>query len=114
MYMAAIFFVSGMHQAPLPENVSDKSAHSAAYFLLGVLVVRAVHGGLPARVLVRGALLTLLITVGYGASDEVHQRFVAGRSADVLDLRADAIGAMGAVLVCWAWGILARTQVPDA
>jgi VanZ family protein len=114
VYMAAIFVVSGLHRAPLPENVSDKTAHSAAYFVLGVLAVRAVHGGLPARVIARGALLAMLITIGYGAFDEVHQYFVPGRSADVLDLRADALGGIAALITCWAWGILARTQVPDA
>lgn len=104
--MAAIFFVSGMSQAPLPSDVSDKHAHAAAYLLMAVLAVRAVHGGLPARVTLRGAWLALAITVLYGASDEGHQWFVPGRSADLLDLLADATGGLIGLIVCWVCGIL--------
>jgi len=105
-YMVIIFFESGMSDPPLPSNVSDKSAHIAGYLLMGILAVRAVHGGLPARITARGAVLALLITVGYGAFDEFHQWFVPGRSADVFDLLADASGGVIALIGCWAWGIL--------
>ena len=105
-YMVIIFFESSMSDAPLPSNVSDKSAHIAGYLLMGVLAVRAVHGGLPARITARGAVLALLITIGYGAFDEFHQWFVPGRSADVFDLLADAGGGVIALIGCWAWGIL--------
>jgi VanZ family protein len=105
-YMALIFVLSSMPDAPLPSDVSDKSAHMSGYIVLGLLAVRAVHGGLPARVTLRGALAALAITVGYGASDELHQWFVPGRTADVFDLLADATGGAIALVACWAWGIL--------
>ena len=105
-YMVIIFFESSMSDAPLPSDVSDKSAHIGGYLLMGILAVRAVHGGLPARITARGAVLALLITIGYGAFDEFHQWFVPGRSADVLDLLADAGGGLIALIGCWAWGIL--------
>jgi VanZ family protein len=68
--------------------------------------VRAVHGGLPARITPKGALIAMIITVGYAAFDEYHQSFVPGRFADVFDLLADAAGGAAALVVCWAWGIL--------
>jgi VanZ family protein len=37
----------------------------------------------------------------YGASDEFHQRFVPGRTADVLDWLADSLGACAFVIVPW-------------
>ena len=105
--MALIFVVSGLSTLPpLPTEPSDKTLHFAAYFVLGVLAVRAVHRGLPARVTRQGATLALLIAIGYGAFDEAHQWFVPGRDADVLDLLADSGGALTAVVACWAWGIL--------
>ena len=105
--MALIFFVSSLSTLPpVPTEPSDKTLHFAAYFVLGVLAVRAVHRGLPARVTRPGATLALLIAIGYGAFDEAHQWFVPGRNADVLDLLADSAGAATAVVVCWAWGIL--------
>ena len=107
-YMAAIFWVSSLSKAPLPQGMSDKTGHSLAYFGLGVVVTRAIAGGLPSRVALRSALLALAIAVAYGASDEYHQSFVAGRSADVEDLYADAAGATTAVVACWAWGIISR------
>jgi VanZ family protein len=105
-YMVLIFFESSLSNAPLPPDVSDKSAHLGGYMLMGVLAVRAVHGGLPARVTARGAVMAMLITIGYGAFDEFHQSFVAGRTADVFDLLADATGGLIGLIGCWAWGIL--------
>lgn len=105
-YMVLIFFASSLSDPPTPSDVSDKSLHLSAYFVLGVLTLRAVLGGLPARVTRRGAALALLIAIGYGAFDELHQSFVPGRTADVVDLFADSVGVAAAVVVCWAWGIL--------
>jgi VanZ family protein len=106
LYMGVIFYLSSLPEAPLPEGMSDKSGHSLGYFGLGVVVMRAVAGGLPARITARGALLTLAIAVGYGASDELHQLFVPGRFADAYDLLADFAGALAAIVGCWLWGIL--------
>lgn len=106
-YMAAIFSVSAMPTPPLPEQVSDKTAHLAAYWLLGLLAVRAVGRGLPCRVTPRVAAVAILITSGYGALDELHQWFVPGRTADLADWYADSAGAAIAVVACWAWSMIA-------
>jgi VanZ family protein len=106
VYMAVIFYVSSLHEAPLPAAISDKSAHGLGYVGLAVTIVRAVAGGLPARVSAGIAAASLSIAVAYGASDEVHQMFVPGRTADLADLAADAIGALVGVAACWAWGII--------
>jgi VanZ family protein len=109
-YMALIFYLSSLHEAPLPASVSDKAGHSFGYTWLGVLVTRALAGGLPRRIGVGIALGALAIAIAYGASDELHQHFVAGRSADVLDLYADSAGAAIGVGVCWLWGIIATRK----
>ena len=106
-YMVAIFFVSNLQVAPLPEEVSDKTAHLCAYAGLAILGVRAVGGGLPCRVMLRVALLAFLIAAGYGIFDEVHQLFVPGRSGDVFDWFADASGSVVGIATCWLWGIIA-------
>ena len=105
--MAAIFCVSGLSTAPLPEEVSDKTGHVVAYAGLALLSVRAVGGGLPCRVVLRVAVLALAIAAGYGAFDELHQWFVPGRSADVRDWFADVSGALIGIGLCWLWGIIA-------
>jgi VanZ family protein len=105
--MLAIFYVSGLSIAPLPEEVSDKTGHFVAYAGLALLCVRALGGGLPCRVVLRVAALALVIAAGYGIFDEVHQWFVPGRSADVYDWFADFTGACIGIVVCWLWGIIA-------
>jgi VanZ family protein len=107
VYMAAIFFVSSLPTAPLPERVSDKTGHVAAYLGLSVLAVRAAGGGLPCRVSGRVALLALALTIGYAAVDEIHQTFVPGRFGDLADWYADGIGALIGLGACWAWGMMA-------
>ena len=104
--MALIFFLSSLHDAPLPPGMSDKSGHGLGYIGLSVLIVRAMTGGLPRPVSLRVAVAAVALTVAYGASDEFHQRFVAGRSSDVADLGADAAGAGIGAAACWACGII--------
>jgi VanZ family protein len=105
--MAAIFVVSGLQVAPLPEEVSDKTGHFVAYAGLAVLSVRAVAGGLPRRVTWRVAWLALTIAGGYGIVDEIHQTFVPGRSGDIADWYADVTGALIGIGACWLWGMIA-------
>lgn len=109
IYMAAIFYVSSLSQPPIPAN-TDKPLHWLAYGGLAVLVVRALAGGIPRRISAGVAGAAILITVGYGVTDEVHQLFVPGRSADVFDLVADAAGAVAGTAACWAWGIISSSS----
>jgi VanZ family protein len=74
---------------------------------LGVVIARALAGGFPPRITLRLALIGLAIASLYGVTDEWHQSFVAGRSADIADWYSDSIGAAIALCACWAWGILA-------
>ena len=108
LYMAAIFFVSSLEKAPLPEGIPDKGAHWLGYLGLGVLVVRALAHGLPARITLGQGLVAMIVNVAYAATDEYHQLFVPGRSADINDVYADALGAAAGIVVCWAWGIISR------
>ena len=116
VYMAAIFLASADSDPPMPERVSDKSLHLLAYAGLAVLVCRALLRGLPARVTRGAAFATLLISIGYAVTDELHQSFVPNRSADMYDLAADGVGAAAGLIGCWAWGIIAtpNRRVPTS
>lgn len=111
LYMAAIFAVSAMPEPPSPPGLDDKTQHFAAYAGLGVVTLRATAGGTLAGLGPGPALAAWAIAVAYGASDEYHQSFVPGRTQDVLDLRADAIGAAAAIGAAWLSGILLRSRV---
>jgi VanZ family protein len=95
-----------MADPPMPAAVSDKSLHGFAYLGLAVLVFRGLAGRLPARVTWSAASATLAIAIGYAMTDELHQMFVPGRSAEFADLVADAMGASLGLIGCWAWGII--------
>lgn len=107
LYMAAIFYASAQGDVTLPSALGDKPSHSMAYAVLGVLFVRALAGGLPARVTLSTALAAAALTTAYGASDELHQMLVPGRFADLNDLVADGIGGAFGAFACWLWGIIA-------
>ena len=109
IYMAAIFYVSSLSNPPVPVG-TDKPLHWLAYLGLAVVIVRALAGGLPRRIGFGMAVTALLITIGYGATDEVHQMFVPGRTGDINDLMADAGGALAGTIACWAWGIISRSS----
>jgi VanZ family protein len=106
VYMAAIFFVSSLHQPQLPEGVSDKPAHTLGYVGLAIVVVRAISGGLSNRIRPRHLFSAIVIAALYGVTDEVHQLFVAGRSAELPDLAADVEGVLIGAAAIWAWSII--------
>lgn len=104
LYMGLIFSVSAMSQPPAPAEVSDKTLHFAAYGGLGLAALRATAGGRWAGVTAGAAVAAWAIATGYGVTDEVHQRFVPGRSPDPADVLADAFGAAAAI--AGAFGII--------
>ena len=105
LFMGIIFYLSAQPDVPIPAG-TDKSFHSIGYTILSVLIVRALAGGLPARITVATALLAVALATAYGVTDEFHQSFVPGRTAELNDLLADAIGAVTGAFACWLWGIL--------
>jgi VanZ family protein len=110
LYCLLIFLQSAF---PTPGDLPgipgmDKLVHLLVYLLLGLLFARAYALSLPRILPLRWLfILAWLSTALYGASDEVHQAFVAARSADPFDWLADAAGgALGAALYLrlrWRW-----------
>lgn len=79
-----------------------KSAHVVEYFILSVLLWRAVRGETH-KWRFRWALTAVAIAGVYATSDEVHQIFVPGRTAAVHDVVIDICGATLAQFVIWFW-----------
>ena len=104
--MAGVFYLSAQSSPPVPSRVPDKLLHAIEYSGLSLLVYRALAGGLLIRFNARIVVLTMAITVAYGATDEAHQWFVPLRTADVRDLAADAIGAAIGLLAVYTWHII--------
>lgn len=86
---------------------ADKGVHWVLYFVLGFLSARAVLADRNARV--GELLLVFAVVLLFGALDELHQRWIPGRSVDARDWIADAIGAFSGMT---ARLVLARRRAP--
>lgn len=105
--MAGLFALSSVSNPPaLPGEPSDKLVHAVLYAGLGSVSLRAVVDRRWSQITARRVLDAVLIAVAYGAFDEFHQSFVAGRQSDFTDVIADAGGAVTAAVALWLWGIL--------
>lgn len=109
-YMAMIFGLSSMHRLPrLPIDTMNYGAHIVTYTGLGLLSARALAKGLV-RVPWRAALGAVVIAALYGVSDEFHQTLVPGRTFDIGDMIADAIGGALGAGAAISWSIIRRRQ----
>jgi VanZ family protein len=82
-----------------PFTYFDKLAHVGEYGVLSLLLYRAfinTTGSLCRR---HPVMLSILFSVLYGLSDEIHQMFVPMRKAELADLLADSAG-VGLFYLC--------------
>ena len=92
-YVVLIFYLSSLSQISWAAAYPDYVEHSTEYLGLAVLMARALNNGLSRPVPGRTLLLAFLLCLGYAISDEIHQKFVPNRFADVTDVMSDAAGA---------------------
>ena len=92
LYAGAVFALSQMPVSggELPFAHFVNCFHAAEFGLFLALAWKATN---------RRALLSLALTTFYAGTDELHQLFVITRTASALDLAADLVGAMIALLV---------------
>jgi VanZ family protein len=95
--MALIFAVSsievqvpGLRHFPL----RDKGLHFLEYGVLGWLCASASSRSWPSAAAWRTGSFAVFVAVLWGLSDEIHQALVPGRSPELADLVADALGAL--------------------
>ena len=101
---------------PSPDQIPsipfiDKVLHGAAYGIMGILFYRAYQ---TLRIKDNIHMLMLLSVVSaslYGISDEIHQSFVPFRDAEVTDVIADILGAVGGVFL-YQMLIVSRIEKP--
>ncbi|MDE3057528.1 MAG: VanZ family protein [Bacteroidota bacterium] len=101
LWAAAIFIESaipGRKIPPLPHGF-DKVVHVSLYFIFCWLAHRALKFQNVEWLSRISLFLAVVGTALYGFSDEYHQIFVPGRTADVYDLLADVLGASAYLLI---------------
>jgi VanZ family protein len=114
--MIAVFYAQSLPDAPKPPGpLTDKHEHFFFYGVLALLALRAFTNAQWRRVGAATALGAIVFSSLYGVVNELHQRFVPGRSYEVVDMIANAIGASVAVALVWAWSIIRRrSETHDA
>jgi VanZ family protein len=101
-----------MSDVPGAHYFWDKLLHTVGYAGLGVLALRAFHGGFE-RPRPAPTIYAAVAVVLWGISDEFHQSFVPGRNASAWDVLADAVGfAIAVALVATAMSRAVRTEHP--
>lgn len=106
-YAAGTFVLSSL---PVPEageavmaRVGDKALHILEYAVLALLLALAVAAAPSPRTRSKAIVIALAGAVLYAASDELHQAFVPGRDASLLDFAADVAGAAIGAAIHAAW-----------
>ncbi|MDP2036780.1 MAG: VanZ family protein [Ignavibacteria bacterium] len=102
VYWGIIFTATSIPVDGLPKlfDAQDKLEHFAAYFILEILLALTLHFQDKFYTLkLKPILFSLLFLSLYAALDEIHQYFIPGRYADVLDWAADVIGGSIAIFL---------------
>ena len=93
-YVALIFYLS--HQSDpagdLDLPISDKILHFFEYFLLIFFTLRAFRRSASERVRKNFILYSILFSLLYALSDELHQWYIPDRECSLLDFIADGVG----------------------
>jgi VanZ family protein len=90
-----------------------KSAHFSEYFVFCLLLYRGVRGNRRGWRWTWG-IAALSFAAGYSVLDEIHQAFVASRTASAYDSLLDSAGAFVAFAVLWLWFRSPRMSAGDS
>ena len=103
--------LSREEQAEMIESIQyfvRKGAHFCGYALLGILLFTAFSCHFEKLTLL--VILSLSASALYAASDELHQRFIPGRSGEFADVLLDSTGALLGIMICLAVTFLWRRK----
>jgi VanZ family protein len=93
----------------VPAGLPDWLTHGTVYLVLGLLLSRAIAGGLGCWLRDRGAAAVVVLAVSLGLVDEWSQSRTPGRDPSLGDLGKDAAGATLAAVL---WRSRTRRRVP--
>jgi VanZ family protein len=89
-------------QFEIIHHVTRKTAHFTEYFVFALLLFRGIRRGRPGWRW-SWAFGAFFLAAMYSALDEIHQAFVASRTASPYDSLLDSVGALAAMLFLFAW-----------
>lgn len=105
-YMTLIFYLSSLSQPSVPMSEVwniDKVYHIIEYSIFSFLAFHALLHT-PLDIISKNAIIVvILFTAFYGATDEIHQLFVQGRQANVVDWLFDVMGGFVGIFAASIW-----------
>jgi len=105
-YAILILIVSSIPDLSPPQlgfEYQDKLYHFIEYAVLSVFLFFALLNSSKDFLRKNVLLISLLIGASFGILDELHQKFIPGRQADVLDFTADFVGVALIQLCFWVY-----------
>jgi VanZ family protein len=108
VYALAVFVLSSIPSLKGPDlgfALQDKVLHMLEFGVFGLLLQRSIfhHHSIQ----VKRIVLVLILGIGYGGLDEIHQLFISGREASLGDFLADGVGI---VLSCILYLMVKRIR----
>lgn len=105
-YALLIFAVSAIPSLtapPLGLVFEDKIVHFFEFGLFALFLFLAFYHSGKQFLKSHVFLLSAFIGISYAVTDELHQRFVHGRSCEFLDFVADCLGIALVLILIWAY-----------
>jgi VanZ family protein len=102
-YALLIFVASAIPHIPTPWGFKwgDKVVHFFEYGVFSLLLFLAFFNSGKEFLKKNVFFFSILIGMVYGLSDEIHQKFVPGRSCDIFDFLADGLGILLVQAAIW-------------
>ncbi|MEW6606100.1 MAG: VanZ family protein [bacterium] len=95
IYMGLIFIQSSIPGDKLPPlPISDKLSHLIEFGILSWLIGKASRTSNKKFLIKQAAIFSIIITILYGLSDELHQSFISLREPEVYDVIYDGTGGI--------------------
>ncbi len=110
-WAAVIFYLSHLPGVDVPPLFfgKDKLFHAIVFGILGFFALGAMKTTVEGYRVFQ-LWLAVGLVIGYGVLDEFHQHFVPGRTPDIYDVMADAVGGM---LGVWLFARVIKPRIQD-
>lgn len=94
-----IFWFSTIQGAPGTGSVLKVATiyHFVVFFLFAFFLFTTIKG--KYKIKPKHIIITLIVSIAYAISDEVHQMYVPTRTATIYDLLINSMGILAAVLI---------------
>ncbi len=97
IWAGLIFFLSAQTTLPgasypLLDYIFKQSAHIFVYAVLHFLIWRAIRVAVPTHTKTKLLIIPIFLAAIYALTDELHQSFIPGREATLVDIGFDFVG----------------------